>query len=101
MLSHLAKQPLKAMKKFRQCASFSTVEKLNPSVYVNQRKVYQEQLKDMRKGWAQEIESRKLALAQERAAEKEKIVLAKAIRLRESRKDSILRQAADKEIKLK
>lgn len=83
------------------CASFSTMENLDPTVFVKQRKLYQEQLKSMRKVWSSEIEARNLALAQQRAAEREKIVLGKAIRLREKRKESLIRQAADKESKLK
>ena len=83
------------------CASFSTMENRDPAVFVKQRKLYQEQLKSMRKVWSSEIEARNLALAQQRAAEREKIVLGKAIRLREKRKESLIRQAADKESKLK
>lgn len=80
----------------------SVVEKkADPTVFVLQRKTYQEQLKTMRKSWAADINERNLQIASERAAQKEKVVLAKAMGLREKRKQSALRQAADKEKKAK
>jgi len=78
----------------------SVVEKkADPTVFVLQRKAYQEQLKAMRKVWTTDINARNLQIANERAAQKEKVVLAKAMGLREKRKQSALRQAADKEKK--
>jgi hypothetical protein len=69
--------------------------------FVKQRKAYGEQLSSMRKQWSEEIRLRGEAEARQRAAEKEKVVLAKAIRLREKRKQSVVRQAADKAAKIK
>lgn len=68
--------------------------------FVSQRVKYKEQLTSMRKKWTEEIEERNAQIAREEAAEKERVVLAKAIRLREKRKQSVVRQAADKAAKV-
>lgn len=68
--------------------------------FVSQRVKYKEQLTSMRKKWTEEIEERNAQIAREKAAEKERVVLAKAIRLREKRKQSVVRQAADKAAKV-
>jgi len=84
-----------------RCLSSVVEKRADPRVFVLQRKSYQEQLKTMRKAWAADIDARNLQIANERAAQKEKVVLAKAMGLREKRKQSALRQAADKERKAK
>ncbi len=76
-------------------------KKLDPSIFVQQRKIYKEELKALRKTWTTDINARNQQLANERAAKDEKVVLAKAMGLREKRKQSAARQAADKDMKLK
>ena len=85
----------------RVAALSSTASEVKPVDFVNQRIKYSEQLSSMRKGWALEIDERNAQEARRAAAEKEKVVLAKAIRLREKRKQSAVRQAADKALKIK
>jgi hypothetical protein len=82
-----------------QPAAFSTQVSQGDKLFVTQRSIYKDQLTSMRKKWQLEIDERNEAAARELAAAKEKMVLAKAIRLREKRKESVLRQAADKQRK--
>ena len=69
--------------------------------FVNKRAIYQKQLTELRKGWSAEIEEKKARAEEEKKAAFEKLVLRKAIKLREKRQDSVVRQAADKESKKK
>jgi hypothetical protein len=70
-----------------------------PREFIRQRSEYQKEMTDLRKAWAVEIAQKRALEAREKALEKEKIVLAKAVRLREKRKESVIRQEADKKAK--
>ena len=70
------------------------------ATFVKQRSIYREELTALRKTWAVEISERRALEEKKAALEKEKVVLARAVRLREKRKESVLRQEADKQAKL-
>lgn len=68
----------------------------SPQGFIKQRSKYREEMKDLRKVWTAEIAERRELEQKQKELEKEKVVLAKAVRLREKRKESELRQEADK-----
>ena len=59
---------------------------------VKQRSAYQAQMTELRKTWGTEIARKEQREADRRAAEQQRLVLEKAIRLREKRKASLARQ---------
>jgi|MDTB01.1.fsa_nt_gb hypothetical protein len=69
------------------------------ATFVKQRASYRDELTALRKTWAVEIQKRRALEEKTAALEKEKVVLDRAIRLREKRKESVLRQEADKKAK--
>lgn len=60
--------------------------------FSKQRKVYQDGLSELRKVWKDEFEVIEEKKIQIKTAEKDRIILEKAVRLREKRKDSEIRQ---------
>lgn len=83
----------------RALSSSAASEKAKEKVFITQRQKYREEMKDLRKAWTTEIAERRDLEEKQKELEKEKVVLAKAIRLREKRKESVLRQEADKKRK--
>ena len=84
----------------RQLRAFSTPSNSqSQEEYIKQRSKYRDELKDLRRVWTTEIAERREMEQKQKAMENEKVVLAKAIRLREKRKESVLRQEADKKAK--
>ena len=80
--------------------NMSTSSSANEARFIQQRSTYREELKSLRKEWAIEIEQRRAVEEKQAALEREKVVLARAVRLREKRKESVIRQEADKKAKL-
>lgn len=68
--------------------SFSTKD----STFVQGRAVYNKQVSEVRKRWQEEFRTRKDREIEEKKAERERIVLQKAIKLRQYRSESLLRQ---------
>lgn len=66
------------------------------STFVRGRAVYNKQVSEVRKRWQEEFKIRRDHELQEKKAERERIVLEKAIRLRQFRSESLLRQANTK-----
>mmetsp|Transcript_34614 Transcript_34614/g.32975 ORF Transcript_34614/g.32975 Transcript_34614/m.32975 type:complete len:307 (-) Transcript_34614:113-1033(-) len=64
--------------------------------FVEQRRIYQAQLSELRKGWAAEIKVKRAETAVEAVAERKRVVLQKAVSLRQQRIDSIARQSKNK-----
>lgn len=64
-----------------------------------QRSVYKDQLSDLRKEWRNELNVKQQREEQRRAADRQRLVLEKAIRLREKRKASLARQELAKKMK--
>lgn len=83
----------------RAFSSAASAESQKAKAFISQRSKYREEMKDLRKEWTKEIAERRELEKRRIELEKEKVVLAKAIRLREKRKESVLRQEADKKAK--